>query len=58
MDAGALRKADPAFATNQLLAIVKNFYFWPEFFLGENSTQKEVRDDCIAMFMSHYKAGG
>ncbi len=56
MDAGAIRKADPVFATNQLLALVKNFFFWPEFFLGENPTPKDVLDDCIAMFMAHYKA--
>ncbi len=55
MDAGAIRKADPVFATNQLLALVKNFFFWPEFFLGENPTPKELLDDCIAMFLAHYK---
>jgi len=56
MDAGVLRKADPIFATNQLLALTKNFFFWPEFFLGENPTPKDVLDDCIAMFLAHYKA--
>lgn len=56
MDAGAIRKSDPALATNQLLALVKNFFFWPEFFLGESPTQKDVMDDCIAMFLTHYKA--
>ncbi len=55
MDAGVIRKADPVFATNQLLALVKNFFFWPEFFLGENPTHKDVLDDCIAMFLAHYK---
>nr|WP_254440749.1 TetR/AcrR family transcriptional regulator [Ruegeria sp. HKCCA6837] len=55
MDAGMIRKADPVFATNQLLALVKNFYFWPEFFLGENPTQSETMDDCVAMFLAHYK---
>ncbi|MBO9478186.1 TetR/AcrR family transcriptional regulator [Shimia sp. R11_0] len=55
MNVGVIRKADPALATNQLLALVKNFYFWPEFFLGENPTPKEVLDDCVAMFLSHYK---
>lgn len=55
MEAGVIRKADPAYATSQLLALVKNFYFWPEFFLGENPTPKEVLDDCIAMFIAHYK---
>ncbi len=56
MDAGVIRKADPIFATNQLLGLVKNFFFWPEFFLGENPTPKEVLDDCVAMFLAHYKA--
>jgi TetR/AcrR family transcriptional regulator of autoinduction and epiphytic fitness len=56
MEAGVIRKADPIFATNQLLALVKNFFFWPEFFLGENPTPKNVLDDSIAMFMAHYKA--
>lgn len=57
MDAGVIRKADPVLATSQLLALVKNFYFWPEFFLGENPTPKDVLDDCVAMFMAHYAAG-
>ncbi|CAD0186339.1 Fatty acid metabolism regulator protein [Ruegeria sp. THAF57] len=56
MDAGVIREADPAFATNQLLGLVKNFFFWPEFFLGENPTPKDVLDDCVAMFLAHYKA--
>ncbi|MDJ0631501.1 MAG: TetR/AcrR family transcriptional regulator [Rhodobacter sp.] len=55
MDAGIIRKADPVFATNQLLALVKNFFFWPEFFLGENRTPKGVMDDCVSMFLAHYK---
>ena len=55
MEAGVIRKADPGFATSQLLALVKNFYFWPEFFLGESPTPKEVLDDCITMFLTHYK---
>lgn len=56
MDAGVIRKADPVLATSQLLALVKNFFFWPEFFLGENPTPKTVLDDCVAMFLAHYKA--
>ncbi len=55
MEAGVIRKADPILATNQLLALVKGFFFWPEFFLGENPTPKTVMDDCIAMFLAHYK---
>nr|WP_254435993.1 TetR/AcrR family transcriptional regulator C-terminal domain-containing protein [Ruegeria arenilitoris] len=56
MDAGVIRKADPGFATNQLLMLVKGFFFWPEFFLGESPTSKDVLDDCVAMFLAHYKA--
>ncbi|WP_343565328.1 TetR/AcrR family transcriptional regulator [Kiloniella sp. b19] len=55
MEAGVIRKVDPAFATTQLLALVKNFFFWPKFFLGENLAPKEVLDDCVAMFLAHYK---
>lgn len=55
MQASVIRQTDPAYATSQLLALVKNFYFWPEFFLGETPTPKHVLDDCIAMFMAHYK---
>nr|WP_247742947.1 TetR/AcrR family transcriptional regulator [Shimia sp. R9_1] len=58
MEAGVLRKADPVFATNQLLALVKNFFFWPEFFLGETPAPKDALDDCVAMFLAHYKADG
>lgn len=57
MDAGVIRRADPALATGQLLGLVKSFYFWPEFFLGENPTLKNVMDDCVAMFMAHYARG-
>lgn len=56
MDAGVIRQADASLATNQLLALAKNFFFWPEFFLGEKPTPKAVLDDCIAMFLAHYKA--
>ena len=55
MDGGVLRPADANLAINQLLALVKNFFFWPEFFLGENQTPEDVLDDCIAMFLAHYK---
>lgn len=55
MEAGVLRRADPGLAANQLLGLVKNFFFWPEFFLGESPTPKEVLDDCIAMFLGHYR---
>ncbi|WP_422041627.1 TetR/AcrR family transcriptional regulator [Roseibium sp.] len=56
MEAGALRKADPAFAASQLLALVKNFFFWPEFLMGENPETDGIMKDCVAMFLSHYGA--
>lgn len=56
MEAGGLRKADPAYATNQLLGVVKAFFFWPEFFLDEKKNMDGVMQDCVAMFLTHYKA--
>lgn len=54
MDQGALRKADPKYAANQLLGLVKTFFFWPEFLLGENRNPDGTMEDCVAMFLSHY----
>lgn len=54
MKAGALRQADPVFATGQLLALVKNFFFWPEFLLGEKQKTDGIMKDCVAMFLCHY----
>lgn len=56
MDAGALRKADPNYAAGQLLALVKNFFFWPEFLLGEKQEANGVMKDCVAMFLCYYEA--
>ncbi|MEM1224026.1 MAG: TetR/AcrR family transcriptional regulator [Verrucomicrobiota bacterium] len=56
MDAGGLRKADPEYAANQLLGLVKSFFFWPEFLLGEKPETNGIMQDCVAMFLSHYKA--
>lgn len=56
MEAGALRRADPGYAANQLLALVKNFFFWPEFLTGEKPETEGIMKDCVAMFLSHYGA--
>lgn len=56
ISAGALREADPVFATGQLLAMVKNFYFWPEFLLGEAQPVDGILEECVAMFMAYYKS--
>ena len=55
MEAGVIRKADPAFATGQLLGLVKEFFFWPEFFLGESPTPRSDMDYCVKMFMAYCK---
>ncbi|MEM8638613.1 MAG: TetR/AcrR family transcriptional regulator [Cyanobacteria bacterium P01_G01_bin.54] len=55
MAAGALRSADPEYAASQLLGLVKNFFFWPEFLLGEKLTPEGVMQDCVTMFLAHYK---
>ena len=56
MEAGALRNVDPEFATAQLLGLVKSFFFWPEFLLGEEQDLDGIMEDCVAMFLAHYKA--
>ena len=55
MQAGAMRSDDPGYATRQLLGLVKSFFFWPEFLLGEKQQLEGVMQDCVAMFLSHYK---
>ncbi len=56
MSAGALRRANPTFAANQLLAMVKNFLFWPKFLLGEPPAPEadQIMSDCVDMFLAHY----
>ena len=55
MDSGVIRKADPKYAANQLLGLTKSFFFWPEFLLGEKPKADGIMQDCVAMFLSHYK---
>lgn len=55
MEKGHLRQADPNFAANQILGLIKNFYFWPQFMLGSPSTSDEhIMADCIDMVLKHY----
>ena len=58
MEAGALRKADPVFAASQLIGLIKNFYFWPIFLIGETPQAEGVLEDYVAMFLAHYKPAG
>ncbi|MEX0286483.1 MAG: TetR/AcrR family transcriptional regulator [Paracoccaceae bacterium] len=54
MEAGVIHKEDPAYATDQLLGLVKSFLYWPEFFLGQGNRSKKVMDDCVALFLAYY----
>lgn len=59
MNAGALREADPKHAATQLIALLKAFFFWPGFFQEvphrSNDERASLRDDCLAMFLNHYR---
>ncbi|WP_170327705.1 TetR/AcrR family transcriptional regulator [Ruegeria arenilitoris] len=54
MEAGTMRKADPSYAASQLLGLVKTFFFWPVYLLGERQDTSGIMDDCVNMFLSHY----
>lgn len=57
MTAGALKKADPEYVTKQLLGLIKTFFFWPTFLLGDTSDQNtiNVMEDCVDMLLKHYE---
>ncbi|MEM9631639.1 MAG: TetR/AcrR family transcriptional regulator [Pseudomonadota bacterium] len=58
MEAGALRNADPRFASMQFSGLLKQFFVWPQFLLGDqpqfNQSQSEIIGDCVDMFLGHY----
>lgn len=59
MESGALRKSDPHFAALQLTGLIKQFFVWPQFLLGDapqfQQSQGEIIEDCIDMFLAHYR---
>ena len=55
MEAGVIRKADPKYASRQLISLVRDFFYMPEFMLGQKQENDGVMSDCIKMFLSHYK---
>ena len=55
MEAGAIRKADPKYASRQLISLIRDFFYTPEFMLGLKPENEGVMSDCIKMFLSHYK---
>lgn len=54
MDAGAIRSANPEYAARQLSSLIKDFFYTPEFMLGQKQDNKGVMADCIKMFLAHY----
>lgn len=62
MAAGTLRRADPHFAAMQLNGLVKQFFVWPQFLMGEAPqfahSKAEIIAECVAMFMARYAAPG
>lgn len=55
MEAGQLRQSDPDIAASQILGLIKNFYFWPQFLLNaEQNKSPEMMEDCLDMFLNHH----
>ena len=55
MEAGAIRKADPKYASRQLISLIRDFFFTSEFMLDQKEESDGVMSDCIKMFLAHYK---
>lgn len=57
MDAGALRRVDAGYATQQLTASMKAFFFWPKFIIGQEAPEngESIIEDCVDMFLNHYQ---
>lgn len=57
MDTNQLRRADPAVVAGQILALVKNDYFWPQFMFGADPVPTNERmADCVDIILGHYAA--
>ena len=55
MEAGQLRRADPAVAAGQILALVKNDYFWPQFMFGADPLPTSDRlAASVDLVLGHY----
>ena len=55
MEAGAIRKAEPLYAARQVISLVRDFFYTPEFMFGQKEETDGVMSDCVKMFLSHYK---
>lgn len=58
LDDGRLQPLDPAFAAQQLEALVKGFAFWPQIAMGQPALsaaqQAQVAESAVDMFLGHY----
>lgn len=53
--AGLLKATNPQDISDQLLALVKNYYFWPQFMIGEDTVQDEkMLEVCIDLILTSY----
>lgn len=57
MDHSFLRLIDPQYATEQLTASAKAFFFWPKFLICQDVGDKAhvILEDCVEMFLSNYR---
>ena len=59
---GKLKPVDPAFAVEQLQALIKAFAFWPQATLGlpplSAEMQRQVVESAVEMFLAQYACTG
>ena len=55
--AGALREVDADYATSQVTASMKAFFFWPKFIIGQDAPDngEAIIEDCVEMFLNYYE---
>lgn len=52
--AGALKDADPKMATENLLGLARNYFFWPLVLTGEQPDRDSIAENCVEMFLARY----
>lgn len=57
VSAGLLRQVNEDYATEQLVAPVKSFFFWPKFLIDQDMSENQevIIQDCVDMFLKHYQ---
>ncbi|WP_305985948.1 TetR/AcrR family transcriptional regulator [Roseibium sp. MMSF_3544] len=54
MKAGLLKEADPVLATENLLGLARNYFFWPLVLTGEQPDRNDIANNCVEMFLARY----